>query len=59
VLDPPGIIEISVFSLELAFASLFSLIALFDFWIFFKYTGIVQPGEGGPGEASTHSLPAE
>jgi len=50
MLNPHGIIETSVFVLELAFASLFSLNALFDFWRYFKYTVaptslVMSPGQ--------------
>lgn len=50
LLDPHDMIETSVFILELAFASLFSLNALFDFWRYFKYTVaptslVMSPGQ--------------
>lgn len=34
----PGMIKTFVFVLELVLVSLFSLNALFDFWMYFKYT---------------------
>lgn len=45
-----AMVKTSVFLLELALASLFSLNALFDFWMYFKYTVaptslVMSPGQ--------------